>query len=300
MAKLIFGCGYLGMPVARLWRDQGHTVWAVTRSPERARQFAAQGLRPVVGDLTADESLTLSPEISQELDTILFAVGYDRASLRPIYEVYVDGLARATAAAPPSLKRFIYISSTGVYGQGTGEEVDEDSPCLPAREGGRACLAAEKLLAQSQFANRAMILRLAGIYGPGRIPRAKELLAGKLIAAPAQGWLNLIHVEDAAAIVLAAEKMTFSTLAKTPQTFVVSDGHPVQRADYYRELARLLTAPPPQFGDPDVAAPATARAGSDKRVNPRRLFAELSPTLKYPSYREGLADIVANEAPTPS
>jgi nucleoside-diphosphate-sugar epimerase len=165
--------------------------------------------------------------------------------------------------------------------------VDEDSPCQPIREGGRASLAAEDALRASKFADRAIILRLAGIYGPGRIPRAADLAAGKPIDAPATGWLNLIHVKDAARIVVLAEERI-----EPPKLYVVSDGQPVVRGDYYRELARLLGAPEPRFIEPAADSPAAQRAASDKRINPQRLFADLQPSLHYPSYREGLAAIV--------
>jgi nucleoside-diphosphate-sugar epimerase len=102
--------------------------------------------------------------------------------------------------------------------------------------------------------------------------------------------LNLIHVEDAAQVVLAAEER-----AAPPRKYVVSDGHPVERSEYYTELARLLGAPKPRFIEPPADAPAAIRAASDKRVNPRRMFVELSPDLAYPSYREGLAAIVSGE-----
>ena len=280
MAKLIFGCGYLGTRVAALWRAAGEEVFAVTRSSRRAVAFAASGLVPVVADLAASAELP----VPQGVRTVLFAVGYDRQGGKSIHEVYVDGLERVVACLPESVEKVIYISSTGVYGQVTGNEVDEASPCQPTREGGKACLAAETLLRASVFADRSIILRLAGIYGPGRTPRSQDLLAGKPIDAPATGWLNLIHVEDAARIVLLAEQ-----LANPPKLYVVSDGRPVIRGDYYRELARLLGAPPPLFVEPAPDSPAAQRAASDKRVNPRRLFADLQPTLLYPSYREGLA-----------
>src|SRR5439155_2367302 len=159
------------------------------------------------------------------------------------------------------------------------------------REGEKASLAAEQLLHNSPFAPKAIVLRLAGLYGPGRIPRAAEIKAGQPIAAPARGWLNLIHVEDAARIVLLAEER-----ASPPRTYVVSDGVPVQRAEYYAELARLLNAPPPRFAEPLPDSPAAERAASDKRINPRRMFEELRPTLLYPDYRTGLARIVADSA----
>jgi nucleoside-diphosphate-sugar epimerase len=188
---------------------------------------------------------------------------------------------------PPGVRRFIYISSTGVYGQVAGDVVDENSPCQPTREGGQACLAAEQLLQESRIADRSIILRLAGIYGPDRIPRGKDLQAGLPIAAPSQGWLNLIHVDDAARIVLLAEER-----AVPPNLYCVSDGQPAPRADYYAELARLLNAPPPQFTEPPSDSPAAQRAASDKRVSNAKLLRELAPELHYPSYREGLQAIV--------
>jgi nucleoside-diphosphate-sugar epimerase len=284
MAKLIFGCGYLGLRVALLWRAAGEAVFAVTRSESRAAQFAAEGIQPLVADLVAESQLTAP----QGVRTVLFAVGFDRAAGQTIHEVYVRGLRRAIEALPDAVERFIYISSTGVYGHLAGTLVDEDSPCEPTRDGGKACLAAEEVLRGSRFADRAIILRLAGLYGPERIPRARDLLAGQPIDAPSSGWLNLIHVEDAARIVLLAEER-----AEPPRTYVVSDGQTVVRGDYYAELARLIGASAPKFVNPASDSPAGALAASDKRVNPVRMFAELRPELKYPSYREGLARIVA-------
>jgi nucleoside-diphosphate-sugar epimerase len=286
MATLIFGCGYLGRRVAGLWQASGREVFAVTRSEQRAQALAAAGIQPIVANLAASAELP----IPQGVRTVLFAVGYDRQGGQSVHELYVGGFARALAALPHSVERFLYISSTGVYGQVTGSEVDEESPCQPTREGGQACLAAEELLRASRFADKAIVLRLAGIYGPGRIPRSQDLLAGKPIDAPASGWLNLIHVDDAVRIVLLAEER-----ASAPRLFVISDGQPAQRGDYYGELARLLGAPPPRFTEPAADSPAAQRAASDKRVSPRRMFAELQPTLQYPSYREGLAAIVGQE-----
>jgi nucleoside-diphosphate-sugar epimerase len=292
MAKLIFGCGYLGRRVAEQWRAAGDTVFAVSRSESRAAGLAAAGIVPIVGNLLGEAQIP----VPQGVRTVLFALGYDRTSMSSIHDVYVRGLAQAIRSLPESVDRFIYISSTGVYGHVGGDEVDEHSPCNPTREGGKACLAAEQLLQGSRFASSAIILRLAGLYGPGRIPRSADLLAGRPIDAPARGWLNLIHVDDAARIVLLAEEH-----ALPPRTYVVSDGHPVQRADYYGELARLLHAPAPAFVAPPADSPAAKRATSDKRINPRTLFNDLQPKLLYPDYRAGLAAIVslAGRKPAP-
>lgn len=288
MARLIFGCGYLGQRVARLWLDRGEEVYAVTRHTAKAETLRQMGIRPLVDNLLQFRGP--SEGWPARIETVLFAVGYDRNSSATIGDVYVRGLANVLAALPGDVGRVIYISSTGVYGDAAGGFVDEDTHCHPARAGGKASLMAEERLLAHPLGGRSVILRLAGLYGPGRIPRSGELSAGQPIDAPATGHLNLIHVDDAAAIVLLAEAK-----APLPRTYVVSDGQPVLREDYYQELARLLSAPPPRFAPPDPSSSASQRAATDKRVSNRRLVSELGPRFQYPSYREGLAAIVAQQ-----
>ena len=287
MGKLIVGCGYLGRRVLSLWQaaaqETGEKIYVTTRSPERAEQLSRAGVTPLVLDVTQDLSLTPPADI----DTVLFAVGFDAKAGRPIHEVYVEGLSRVIDWLPNSVRRFIYLSSTGVYGSFQGEWIDEDSPCEPVRDGGKACLAAERLLAASKFGRQSVALRLAGIYGPDRIPRGQDLLAGKPLEADPSGYLNLIHVQDAARIVLLAEQNP------TSACLLVSDGKPVVRGEYYNELARLLGAPPPQFTQLAGGMPTNRRGSADKRVSNAKLMKELAPTFEFPDYRAGLADAVA-------
>ena len=303
MAKLIVGCGYLGLRVARLWKESGEQVCVLTRSADKARKLGGEGISAAVADIgdIRELDMQLFPNLAllQAIDTVLFAVGYDRQSARPIEEVYAGTLANVLSSnllnsLAGQTCRWIYISSTGVYGSAEGELVDEETPPQPAREGGKASLAAEQVLRNHPHGSRGIVLRLAGIYGPGRIPRRDDLLAGRPIDAPAEGWLNLIHVDDAAHIVLLADQQ-----ASVPNLYCVSDGSPARRGDYYRELARLLRAPEPQFVAADPNSPAALRAGSDKRIRPEKLFRELGPELLYPSYREGLAAILAAEPSPP-
>jgi nucleoside-diphosphate-sugar epimerase len=281
--KLVVGCGYLGRRVAERWRQAGHQVFAVSRSPEHAVDFVRAGLQPMVADVMRLETLVGLPVAT----TVLYAVGYDRGQNLGIEEVYLRGLVNVLNALPTATGRVIYVSSTGVYGDCAGEWIDEQTPCFPDRAGGRACLAAEQaLLAHPRGAN-AVILRMAGIYGPGRIPKRESLELGGPIPAPATGWLNLIHVDDAASVVLAA-----ATAASGPKHYLVSDGCPIARRDYYAELARLLDAPAPRFVSPDATLPSAVRSMSDKRVSNARLLSELGVRLAYPSFHEGLAAIV--------
>jgi nucleoside-diphosphate-sugar epimerase len=148
-------------------------------------------------------------------------------------------------------------------------------------------LAAEELLQRHALGPRSVILRLAGLYGPGRLPRLAGLEGGDPLPVPADRVVNLIHVDDAAGVVLAAEG-----LARPPRTYAVSDGHPVDRRTYLSYLAELSGLGPLQFREPAGDArdqPAGKRRGGNKRVNNARMLAELAVQLVYPSYREGLA-----------
>ena len=145
MKRLIVGCGYLGGRVAQRWLGQGDDVHVLTRSASRAKMLSDLDLRPLVGDLTDPGSCLTCPAV----DTLLFAVGWDRSSGKTIREVYVDGLKHLLARLPNSNGRVVYISSTGVYGQTSGERVDEDLrlPAATRRRTSLSCRGASLLLA---------------------------------------------------------------------------------------------------------------------------------------------------------
>lgn len=295
--RLIVGCGYLGERVAHSWLADGHRVAVTTRSPDRAKQFAAAGYEPLVCDVCARESIGRLPEV----ETVLYAVGFDRTAGRSMRDVYANGLANVLDALPPSTQRIIYISSTGVYGDSQGGWIDEQSPCQPDREGGRACLAAEERLGAHPLADRAIVLRLAGIYGPGRVPRREQLSAGTPLEVPAGGLLNLIHVDDAVEVVSAAAARDTIDSGKGPEIYLVSDGHPVPRREFLSEAARLWGLPPPRFVEPAEGnrAESRARGAGSKRVNNQRMLERFGVRLAYPTFREGLAAIAAAEAARP-
>lgn len=278
--RLIFGCGYLGLRVARRWAASGDRVFAATRSETTTNAFTEQGLEPLLADVTRPETLADLPAS----ETLLYAVGYDRTAEPSIHEVYTEGLRNVLSALLESVERAIYVSTTGVYGDAGGDWIDELTPAAPARDGGKASLAAERVLAESPWGDRSVALRMAGLYGPDRLPYLKQLRAGEPIAAPSTGWLNLIHIDDAATAVLAAAEAS-----DPPAVVNVSDGAPPQRGDYYAEVARQIGAPTPQFVDPPADSPRAARAGANKRVGNRLLIERLGVSLAYPTYREGVA-----------
>jgi len=275
MKVLVVGCGYLGERVARRWAAAGHTVHVLTRSTERARTFAERGWNPVVGDVVDQEALKGLPAC----DVVLFAVGFDRRAPHPKRSVYVNGLENVLRSGAGRSRRWIAISSTSVYGQTGGERVDEDSPCVPAAEGGQICLAAEEQVGawRDRTGGEASVLRLSGIYGPGRLlARAQQLREGEPLSGRGDAWLNLIHGDDAAEVVCRVAEM-----AAPPDRLLVTDDRPILRAEYYSQLARLADAPAPRF------AAEAAEADLNKRCSNQRLRS-LGIALSYPTIDVGL------------
>jgi nucleoside-diphosphate-sugar epimerase len=292
MTKLIFGCGYFGLRVARQWIAAGEIVHAVTRSADRADELAREGVRPIVADVA--EAKSIAGRLP-EAETVLYAVGYDANAGKSRKAVQLDGLrvvldALDVSAAErrASSARLIYISTTGVYAQTDGQWVDEESECRPTREAAVVALAAESIVRNHALGGRSFILRLAGIYGPGRIPYRGDLLAGRSIAASPDDFVNLIHVDDAVSAILAVEAN-----GAPPRTFLVSDGHPVRRGEFMAEYARLVGGPAPRFEIPPPDVLAASRSGSNKRVSNARIRSELGFSPRYRSFREGLAAIVS-------
>ena len=277
--RLIFGCGYLGIPIGAGWASQGDEVYGVTRNPKRGSELEAKGIRPIVGDVTDVSSLEGLPAV----DTVLIAVGMDRSRYSDIRSIYVDGLRNVLSKLPDETGHLIYISSTGVYGDSGGDWVNEQTPTDPPREGGQACLEAEDLIKSSRFAGRHTILRLAGIYGEARIPMLNAVKNQEWEKLNPVGHLNLIHVEDGAGIVQAvAQQKPFG------ETFLVSDGQPVLRKQYYEAVASHAQTGPVQWGGACDASLASARR-SDKRIDNTKLCRDIEFEFQYSDYQAGLA-----------
>src|SRR5262249_16782135 len=122
-----------------------------------------------------------------------------------------------------------------------------------------------------------------GIYGPNRLLRAEAIRAGELIVGDADRWLNLIHVEDGAAAVVAADER-----GAAGAIYNVSDGYPVSRRDFYERLAKHLDARPPRFAAPAPDATVAYAEHVNRRISNRKMCAELGVKLRYASYEAGL------------
>lgn len=274
---LIIGCGYLGFRAAKRWVDEQDHVFALTRS--RAEEFEQAGIEPIVGDVLRTETLNELPEV----DLLLYAVGYDRTQSVDKRSVYVDGLRNVLNVMQGRARQLIYVSSTSVYGQSHEEWIDESSPCFPSTDSGEICLDAEQLVEDFACPQNS-ILRLSGIYGPQRLlARLESLKEEKPLPGDPEGWLNLIHVDDAVNAVRACYQSN-----DPPPLLLVSDDRPIPRREYYETLAQVAGTPAPKF---DTSLP-TRSSGRNKRCLNKRLRELLDGSLDYPTIHEGLPHAV--------
>lgn len=276
MRRLIIGCGYVGHRAAGSWSQRGDEITVLTRSPEHAAEFQRLGWHPLLGDVTEPATIANLPAV----DTVLYAVGLDRRAGHSQRDVYVGGLRNVLDTPAAQSHRFLYISSTSVYGQETGEWVNESSACEPVTESGRVCLEAEQLLRCE--VPSAIMLRLAGIYGPARlIARVKALRSGEPLRLNPDAWLNLIHVDDAVAAILASDNR-----ATAGSTCLIADDRPNTRRHFYSQVASLVGAAPPTFHEHDLATEELQRL--NKRCSNRRLREDLGVELTFPTTDSGL------------
>jgi nucleoside-diphosphate-sugar epimerase len=278
VSTLIVGCGYLGLRVGRRLAQTGQAVFGTTRSASKADELKAAGVEPITLDVLNPESWPELPPVAR----VLSCVGHDRSSGRSLRDVYVNGLRNLLDRLPRSVSRFVYVSSTSVYGQSSGEWIDEESATVPTQEAGKACLEAESLVldwASGEPQRRGVILRCAGLYGPGRVIRQAALERGEPIPANPAHYLNLIQIDDAATIALALLDQ-----ADPEPLYLACDDRPVERAEYYALAARLLNAPPPQF----VSEPSSGRGDANRRISNRKIRENLGIALRYLEITTGL------------
>ena len=275
MNILIAGCGYVGTALGVRLAAEGHDVWGLRRSPE--------GLPDTVPPLTADltDPATLR-DLPPGLDVVYYTAGAADSSQAAYRTAYVDGprhLLEALQQQGQRPRRVVFTSSTGVYAQGRGEWVDEDSPAEPLHAGGQHLLAGERLFLDGAFP--ATVLRLAGIYGPGRTRLIDNLRQGNATYQDSPPvYLNLIHRDDCVGTL-----RHLATLARPASLYIGVDYRPVERGTLLRWLSGVLDTPPPRL----VAAAANRR--SNKRCRNARLAASGYPFL-YPTFQHGYSAII--------
>ncbi|PWK84720.1 NAD-dependent epimerase/dehydratase family protein [Fulvimonas soli] len=274
---LIAGCGDLGRRAAALLLARGAEVHALRRRPP-ARD--GDGIRWLAGDLTQPATLRGLP---RGITGVVYApapAARDEAAYRA---VFVDGLRHLLGALDGAvLRRVLFVSSSAVYGGHGDAWVDEDTPPAPPGFNGAVLLAAERWLAAQPLP--AVALRLAGLYGPGRLQLLDRLRRGEARVPRARPyWANRIQVDDAAAAVA-----HLLALERPAPVYVGADDTPLPLDALYDHLARLLGAPLPAEG------PAPAGAGGKRLRNARLRASGWAP--RWPDARAGYAALLGEVA----
>jgi nucleoside-diphosphate-sugar epimerase len=255
----------------------GHRVWGLRRSGGDVLRQA--GIEPLPADIGNPASLRGLPS---SYDWVVYCAAASGAG--DYRHVYLEGMGNALnwlAATPPG--KFVYTSSTSVYGQNDGSWVDETSPAIPAAESGQILVETENLLlkAARQGGFPGVVLRVTGIYGPGRGYWFKQFVSGEaVIEGDGSRLLNMIHRDDVGGAILTALER-----GEPGAIFNACDDEPVSQYDLFAWLAGELGRPLPPQTEPEE--PANRRRGAtNKRISNRKLRA-LGWELRYPSFREG-------------
>jgi len=277
---LIAGCGDIGMRVAARLSGRGDAVWGLRRRPP------AHGgpLRWVAADLSSAASLAGLPTGVTHLAYLPAPGARTQAAYRA---VFAEGLPRLLAALDRSaLRRVVFVSSSAVYGEHHGDWVDEATAPAPLGMNGAVLLETERWLAAQSLP--AVTLRLAGIYGPGRMQLAERLRA-RLARAPIDPphWSNRIHADDAAAAVV-----HLLDLPDPAPLYVGADDTPLPLDELYAHVAALIGAPPAPEGPPPSGV-------GSKRLRNARLRAS-GLRLRWPDARAGYAALLAEPTAGPS
>lgn len=289
----VFGLGYSATAVAQGARASGWEAAGTTRNREKALALARSGIEAVLLERPDGEQTDGDKAVEAALTgrTHLLASAAPREEGDPLLRRH----AAAIRCQAGSLRWIGYLSSVSVYGDRKGAWVEESSEALPSSAVGRRRLEAEaawRALGRD-LGLPVAVFRLAGIYGPGR-NLLRDLKTGRARRVVKEGQVfNRIHVEDIAGAVLAAMKRP-----EQAGIFNLADREPAAQSQVVLEAARLLgVAPPPETAveEADLSPMARRFWSENRRVSAERLGRDLGYSLRYPSYREGLAGLLAGE-----
>ena len=285
MRVLIVGPGYVGLALGKELVQRGHEVFGLRRSGDASGELLSAGLHPLVGDITRPETLL---DLPARFDWVVNCVSSTHGGADDYRRVYLQGARNLLARldhTPPA--KFVYTSSTGVYGQNDGSLVDETAPTEPPNETSRVLVETERVFLEAARKRNfpAVVLRVAGIYGPGRGWWFKQFLAGEArIEGEGLRTLNMIHRDDVAGCIIAALER-----GKPGEIYNAADDEPVTQRDFFAWLAVKLNRPLPPSAPEDVEV-SRKRGVTNKRITNRKLKAELGYAFRYPTFREGYAE----------
>ena len=285
LSCLIVGCGYVGARFARHAAGR-RPVLAVVRTGPSATDLETAGINTMRLDLD-DTHPVLQPSLATAAAgaaVVYLVPPPDHGTSDPRLERFLVQLGDAAPAV------LVYVSTTGVYGDTGGALVDERSPLAPGNDRSRRRVAAESV-AQAWCAARnvrCVILRVPGIYGPGRLP-LERLERGEPALRPEDaGPGNRIHVDDLATSIAVAIDDPAAQGA-----YNVTDGDPTTTTGFLQEVATAAGLPPPRLiakaeAASHISPGMLAFLLESRRVDNRRLLDELGVRLRYPRAQAGI------------
>jgi nucleoside-diphosphate-sugar epimerase len=280
---LIVGCGATGRLLAQDLRARGEPVTGLVRTSESAVELARLGIPAVQVDLDASE---LPPLATAGARLFYFAPPPPHGATDTRMQRFLAACERDGQPA-----RIVALSTTGVYGDCGGAWVDETRPPNPAVDRARRRWDAEQQLQawRSHTGGELVILRVAGIYGPGRLPLERLRRREPMIAEADAPWTNRIHIDDLVGACLAAMER-----GRDGEVYNACDGHPGNMADYFNRVADKAGLPrPPQITLEEARSRLSpgllSYLAESRRLSNRKLVEELGFTLRYPTLAAGLA-----------
>ena len=285
MTVLMAGCGDLGTEAGLRFATAGHRVVGWRRSPEK--------LPGEIEGVPADLSAANLPPVPADTSALIIAVAADSSTEAAYRAAYVDGLRNVLDALERDdvrPRRVLFVSSTAVYGDADGGWVDEETTPAPAAFSGRIILEAEELL-RRHFEGTdtdTLVLRLGGIYGPGRTRLIDQVRSGSAVIPAEVRYTNRIHRDDAAAAIV-----HLCTMEATPRpVYLGVDNHPADMGEVLRFLAEELGLPQPPTAPRETEASAGQPGrGGNKRCS-NKLLRGTGIEFSFPTYREGYRAIL--------
>ena len=288
---VIIGCGDIGRRVAKRWLAAGAQVNALARSAESAARLGALGITPVAGDLDRPDTLHGLGTAGALLYYFAPPPGSGAADTR--MRAFLATRREANAPA-----RIVYISTSGVYGDHAGALVDETTPPAPQSDRSRRRLDAEEQLRAwcDLHGVPLVVLRVGGIYGPGRLPIERIRAATPVLREDLAPTTNRIHSEDLANVCVAAGRP-----GAPDGVFNVADEHAGNMTEYFYAVADALGLPRPPAVGWDEAQNVLSKGmlsylNESRRLDTRRLGEVLGVRLRYPDLASGLAASVEEES----
>ena len=289
MANSFFiGCGYVGRRVAERELQDGGRIGALVRSTESAQRLGDAGIDSLTCDLDDRHRLPAIDLSGQVL--YWFAPPPPDGLVDPRIAVLLRSIEDSML---PS--RLILISTTGVYGDCKGAWITESQPLRPQTDRARRRVDAEKVAGDwcRRTGVTTIILRVPGIYGPGKLP-IKRLQRQEPVLAPEQSpWSNRIHVTDLVRACMVAARIEVVNTLTLPAICNVSDGNPSTMAEYFFAVARSKGLPNPPILDRDSAKEALnsrilSYLDESKRIDNTRMREWLGVVPEFPDLNRGL------------